>query len=226
MKHTIGRLLVFSVLFIVLSSPAVLVAAQDGEPEGGRALNVACPEEEDLGRLVDTLRAEHPGHEHPPIQGLLWHRDEYFSFFIPIGWQRSDWNDGRIGVLYYPVSEDPQTVFAVELKDLGTAISPEDLDRLDVEFVDGIEQLPEGEIELQDKAVVGEQMQLEYKYTFREGCVMRRRWVRVFYLGTRETTMMAQGSTLDLYDYWLPWFFEAMATAQVHDQKPNLASLG
>jgi hypothetical protein len=69
-------------------------------------------------------------------------------------------------------------------------------------------------------------MQLEYKYTFREGCVMRRRWVRVFFLGTHETTMTAQGSTLDLYDYWLPWFFEAMATAQVHYEKPTIASLG
>ena len=106
------------------------------------------------------------------------------------------------------------------------AISPEDLDRLDAAFVKTIEQLSEGWIELQDKAILGEQIQLEYKYTFREECVMRRRWVRVFYLGTRETTMMAQGSTLERYDYWLPWFFEAMATAQVHDQKPTIASLG
>jgi hypothetical protein len=226
MKHTIYRLLVFSVMLIVLSSSAVLVAAQDDEPEGGRALNVACPEEEDLGRLVDALRADHPGHEHPPIKGLLWHRDERFSFFVPIDWQRSDWEDGRTGVLYHPVPDDPQTVFAVELKDLGMAISPEDLDRLDAEFVDTIEQLPEGEIESHDKAVVGEQMQIEYKYTFREGCVMRRRWVRVFYLGIHETTMTTQGSTLDLYDYWLPWFFEAMATAQVHYEKPTIASLG
>jgi hypothetical protein len=213
-------------MLIVLSSPAVLVAAQDDEPEGGRALNVACPEEEDLSRLVDALRADHPGHEHPPIHGLLWHRDEHFSFFVPIDWQRSGWDDGRIGVLYYPVPDDPQTVFAVEEKDLGMAISPGDLDRLDAEFVDTIEQLPEGESESHDKAVVGEQMQLEYKYTFREGCVMRRRWVRVFFLGTHETTMTAQGSTLDLYDYWLPWFFEAMATAQVHYEKPTIASLG
>jgi hypothetical protein len=226
MKHTIGRLLVFSVMLIVLSNQPALVAAQDDEPEPPRTLNTACPAEEDLNRLVDTLRAAHPGHEHPPIEGLLWHRDEHFSFFIPLGWQRSDWEDGRIGVLYYPVPEDPQTVFAVEEKDLGMVISPEDLDRLDAEFIDTIEQLPEGEIELQDKAVVGEQMQLEYKYTFREGCVMRKRWVRVFYLGTRETTMMAQGASLDLYDYWLPWFFEAMATAQVHDQKPTIESLG
>jgi hypothetical protein len=226
MKHTIYRLLVFSVMLIVLSNLAALVAAQDDEPEPPRALNVVCPAEEDLGRLLDGLRAAHPGHENPPIQGLLWHRDEHFSFFIPVGWQRSDWEDGRSGVLYYPVPDDPQTMFAVEVKDLGMVISPEDLDRLDAEFVDTIEQLSEGEIELQAKAIVGEQMQLEYKYTFREGCVMRQRWVRVFFLGTRETTMTAQGSTLALYDYWLPWFFEAMATAQVHYEKPTIASLG
>jgi hypothetical protein len=226
MKHTIYRLLVFSVTLLVLSNLAVLVVAQEDEPEPGRALNVGCPAEEDFGGLLDALRAEHPGYEHPPIKGLRWHRDELFSFFIPIGWQRSDWDDGRIGVLYYPEPDDPQTVFAVEVTDLETAISPEDLDRLDAEFTDMIVQLPEGEIEWHDQAVVGEQMQLEYKYTFREGCVMRRRWARMFYLGTHETTMMAQGSTRDLYDYWLPWFFEAMATAQVHYQKPTIASLG
>ena len=42
----------------------------------------------------------------------------------------------------------------------------------------------------------------------------------------RKISFTAQGSTLDLYDYWLPWFFEAMATARLHDQKPSLASLG
>jgi hypothetical protein len=226
MKHSVYRLLVILVMFIVLSSLTALAAAQDDEPEGGRALNAACPDEENLGRLLDALRAEHPGYENPPIHGLLWHRTERFSFFVPIDWQRSDWDDGRTGVLYYPVLDDPQTVFAVETKDLGKVISSEDLDRLDAGFIDTIEQLPEGEIESHDKAVIGEQMQLECKYTFREGCVMRRRWVRVFFLGTRETIMTAQGSTLDLYDYWLPWFFEAMATAQVHDQKPTIASLG
>jgi hypothetical protein len=226
MKRTIYRLLAFFVMFFVLGNLAVLVVAQDDEPEADRALNVACPAEEDLGRLLHALRAEHPRHEHPPIKGLRWHRTEYFSFFVPISWQRAEWDDGRTGVLYYPEPDDPLTVFAVEVKDLGRVISAEDLDRLDAEFIDTIELLPEGEIELHDKAVVGEQMQLEYEYTFREGCVMRRRWVRVFYLGTHETTMMAQGSTLDLYDYWLPWFFEAMATAQVHDQKPTIASLG
>jgi hypothetical protein len=225
MKHTIYRLLVFSVMFIVLSSLAVLVAAHDDQSEADIALNMACPGEEDLGRLVDALRAGHPGHEHPPIQGLLWHRDEYFSFFVPTSWQRSDWDDGRTGVLYYPVSDDPQTLFAVEVKDLGMVISPEDLDRLDAEFIDAIEQLPEGQIDVHEKAIIGEQMQLEYQYTFREGCVMRRRWVRVFYQGTHQTTMTAQGSSLDLYDYWLPWFFEAMATAQVHYQKPTIESL-
>jgi hypothetical protein len=186
---------------------------------------VACAGEEDLDSLLDGLRAEHPGHEHPPIEGLRWHRNELFSLFVPPGWQQSDWDDGRIGVLYYPEPDDPLTVFAVEVTDLGMVISSDDLDRLDAESIDAIEQLPEGEIELHDKAVVGEQMQLEYKYTFREDCVMRRHWVRVFYQGTHEATMMAQGSSLDLYDYWLPWFFEAMATAQVHSQKPTIESL-
>jgi hypothetical protein len=226
MRHTIYRLLVISVTFLVLSGPAALVTAQDDEPEPPGALNTACPAEADLARLPDALRAEHPGYEDPPIQGLLWYRDELFSFFIPIGWQQSDWDDGRAGVLYHPVPDDPQTVFAVDVTDLGMVISPEDLDRLDADFLDAIEQLPDAEIESHDKAIVGEQMRLDYKYTYREGCVVRRRWVRVFFLGAHETTMTAQGSSLDLYDYWLPWFFEAMATAQVHDQKPTLASLG
>ena len=169
---------------------------------------------------------EHPGHEHPPIQGLHWHRNESFSFFIPLDWQKSDWGDGRIGVRYYPEPLDPLTVFAVEVKDLEVDISAEDLTELDAGFMEAIQQLSEAEIQSHEQKVVGDLLQLEYKYVFRDGCVMRKRWVRVFYLGTRKTMVTAQGSTLDLYDYWLPWFFEAMATARVHDQKPSLASLG
>jgi hypothetical protein len=33
--------------------------------------------------------------------------------------------------------------------------------------------------------------------------------------------MMAQGATPEKYDYWLPWFFEAMMTAKVHSTRPK-----
>jgi hypothetical protein len=213
MNRSTYRLLVFFTMFIVMGCQAALVTAQDDMQEPDTALNMVCPEEENLGGLLDTFRAEHPGHENPPIDGLLWHRDELFSFFVPTRWQRSDGDDGRTGVLYTPDPRDPLTVFAVEVTDLEAPLSVDGLARLDAENVDASQRLPEGDIELHDDAVVGAQMQLEYTYTFREGCAMRKRWVRVFYHGTREITMIAQGSTLDMYDYWLPWFFEAMTTA-------------
>ena len=224
-KRSLHRLLVFSVMLIVLTSQVVLVAAQNDIQEPDSVLNIVCPDEEKLGGLLETLKTEHPGHENPPIQGLRWHRHDLFSFFVPVGWLRSDWDDGRIGVLYTPDPRDPLTVFSVEVNDLEMVIALDDLDRLDAAFMEVIDQLPEGEISSHDKAIVGELMQLDYQYTFREDCVMRKRWVRMLYQGGHETTLIAQGATLDLYDYWLPWFFEAMATAQVHYQKPTIESL-
>jgi hypothetical protein len=156
----------------------------------------------------------------PAFKGLTWYREQYFSFYIPIDWHKVEWQDKRQGIIFVPKPEDVYTLFAVEVNDLGTTVTTDDLPYLMTGFLDGIKQLPERKIELKKESVVGKLMQLEAKYTFLEDGQTRKRWVRVLYDKTRQITVTAQGATVEDYDYWLPMFFEAMMTVMVHSTKP------
>jgi hypothetical protein len=157
----------------------------------------------------------------PAFKGLTWHRHQYYSFFAPIDWQRVDWPDDREGVLFVPSADDPLTVLAVELRDLGLEPTPDDLDDLNEGFLSGIQALPDAQIEMQDKWHIGDTMCLEAKYTFMDGDVRRKRWVRQFYHETRQIAMTAQGASVEVYDYWQPMFFEAMMTTKIHNTYPE-----
>lgn len=157
----------------------------------------------------------------PSFKGLNWHREQYYSFFIPIDWHKGNWHDDRTGIICSPSQEDNYTLFAVEVNDLGTTLTADDLPYLSKGFLDGIKNLPESKIDSKKEAVTGKLLQLEAKYTFLEDGQTRKRWVRVFYQGTRQTTVTAQGATVEAYDYWLPMFNEAMMTINVHNTMPD-----
>lgn len=152
----------------------------------------------------------------PAFKGLNWYRDKHFSFFRPLDWSRFDWADERQGVLFGPSPDDPATLFAVDVKDLGVKVTPEDLDDLKTGFIAGIEQLPESQIETQESWIAGPVLGLEAKYTFLEQKTLRKRWIRVLYQDTRQITVTAQGATVETFHYWLPMFFESMMTFKIN----------
>jgi hypothetical protein len=158
--------------------------------------------------------------ERPVFKGLRWHREQYFSFFVPVDWHRFNWQDDRQGALYGPSADDAHTVFAADLRDIGFTVAAADLEDLFDGFTAGIQQLPGVEIESSDKRVVGKLITLEAKYIFTDDEMTRKRWVRVLYHGTLQIAFTAQGATPDTYDYWLPMFYEAMMTAKVHSTLP------
>lgn len=162
--------------------------------------------------------------QYPAIRGLTWRRHQYYSFFTPMDWHRFEWVDGSEGEIYGPDADDPLTVFAVALKDLGTAVMPGDLEAVAEGFFEAVEQLPGVQITHRDQKVAGKLLELEAKYTFLDQGAPRRCWVRVFFHETRQITMTAQGATPEKYDYWLPMFFQAMMTARVHKHKPSLTT--
>jgi hypothetical protein len=152
----------------------------------------------------------------PAFKGLNWYRDKHFSFWRPLDWTRFDWSDERQGVLFGPSPNDLATLFAVDVKDLGVKVIPEDLDDLKAGFIAGIEQLPQSQIETQESWIAGPVLGLEAKYTFHEQETTRKRWIRVLYQDTRQITVTAQGATVETFHYWLPMFFEAMMTFKIH----------
>jgi hypothetical protein len=174
-----------------------------------------------MGDHHSGLNSHTTPHQFPVINGLTWHRHQYYSFFAPMDWHRFSWSDGREGEIYGPDPNDPSTVFSVTLQSLGTSITPDDLDVLAEGFFEAIEQLPEAHLTSRNQKAAGKLLELEAKYTFQEQGETRKCWARVFYHETRQIALTAQGATPEKYDYWLPLFFEAMMTARVHNQKPS-----
>ena len=171
-----------------------------------------------------SLMGNHMKKVLPSFRGLRWHRHQFYSFFVPYEWQRADWPDDREGVIYTPSADDPLTLIAVEVRDLGVAPTPDDLDDLQAGLLAGIEALPDVEVEHHEQWIRGSLMCLEAKYSFVEDGARRKRWVRQFYHETRQIAMTAQGATCETYDYWLPMFFEAMMTTKIHNSIPQLDS--
>jgi hypothetical protein len=174
-----------------------------------------------LENPLKSITGIHMAKQLPKFKGLSWHRNQYYSFFVPIDWQKLDWPDGRSGVIYTPPADDPLTLLAVELRDLGMEISADDLDDLKAGFLAGIEELPECQIETHEHWVEGKLICLMAKYTFAEQDTRRKRWVRQFYHQTRQIAMTAQGATCEAFDYWLPMFYEAMMTTRIHNTMPE-----
>lgn len=156
----------------------------------------------------------------PVFKGLAWCHEQFYSFFVPNDWRRTERIDGKQGVIYVPESADPHTYFAVQVDDLGTLITPDDVDDLESGLLEGIRQQTSSQIEFHTHSMGGSLVQLEAKYTFLDGADRRKRWMRVLYHESRQVTFIAQGKTEQDYHYWLPMFNEAMMTLKVHSHKP------
>ncbi|NLX09574.1 MAG: hypothetical protein GXY36_07950 [Chloroflexi bacterium] len=160
--------------------------------------------------------------QYPTIKGLTWHRHPFYSFFLPLDWHRFAWPDDRQGEIYGPDPHDPFTTFSISLTDLGTWVTPDDLVIEAEGFFDAIAQLPAAWIGTREQKVAGQMLELEARYVYSDAGKTRKCWTRVFYTVTRQITMTAQGSTPETYDYWLPIFFEAMMTANIHSEKSSI----
>ncbi len=158
----------------------------------------------------------------PAISGLRWHRHQYFSFFVPDNWYRSNTDGSSTRVIYSPNPEDNATLFAVDLQELGTALVPDDLEVLAEGFFERVARLPDVDILTRKMKASGSIVEMEAKYTFSEAGATRKRWTRVLYQEARQIALNAQGATPEIYDYWLPMFFESMSTARIHRQEPSL----
>ena len=161
----------------------------------------------------------------PIFKGLTWYRDQHYSLFVPTETPSAKWPDGREGVLFQPDVEDNQTLLGVEVKELDITFSADDQNDLKEGFLEGIEALTDCTLEEEKNWVVGDTICLEAKFTYLEAERKQKRWIRVFYKNNRQITLIAQGSSEEAFAYWMPVFYEAMMTARVHDQKPELKSV-
>lgn len=156
----------------------------------------------------------------PSFTGLVAHRDLtfHYSFFVPDGWHQLvlDGN-AENGVFYAPVLDDPLTGFSAEARDLETTITGADLPPLRAGFLSGLRKMPRSVIESHEAEVVGALITMEARHTYRDGDVTRKRWVRLLYQGSIQVRLIAQGATVEAFNYWLPMFYESMRTFRFGD---------
>jgi hypothetical protein len=154
----------------------------------------------------------------PAFTGLVVHRDPSigYSLLLPDGWQRMDLpEDG--GTLYRPDPDDPTTGLELNGHDLGTAVTGRDLPAIRRGFLAGLRQLPGCHVEQQEDAAIGGLLTLEARLTYRQGAIIRKRWVRLLYQGRAQIRLVAEGSSVERFGYWEPMFLTAFRTVKFGD---------
>ncbi|MEE4195376.1 MAG: hypothetical protein V2J07_09280 [Anaerolineae bacterium] len=136
--------------------------------------------------------------------------DEGFAVWLPSDWHKFEMKEGHIGWVFSPYANDFNTSFTVQKNKLDYKVTPEDIEILMEGFLEGINSLADVEI-LETKSDSGKKaVILEAKFTFTEGGETRKRWVKSMYWGEANLVMIAQGKTVEDYEYWLPMLYNSM----------------
>jgi hypothetical protein len=153
----------------------------------------------------------------PAYTGVHQHGTKKGGFNV---WISSDWHEtklkrGHHGYLFSPYPDDINTSILLEKKILPITVTTEDMDILREGFYKDIRALPGVEIESTDESLSETVNFFDARFTFLEGDVRRKRWVRNIYWGEAQLIVIAQGRTPQDFDYWLPMFYNAITTLQV-----------
>lgn len=142
----------------------------------------------------------------PQFTGITTYRDEQgrFEFRHPWGWERSDLEDDRDGVIAQPEADDEASYFAVWVTKLELNVVADDLPDLRAGFDDGLSRLPDLVVEESTERTYNNIVKLERTVTFSEDGQTRKRRVWGLYANEWQFVVAFQGSTVEEYHYWLP----------------------
>jgi hypothetical protein len=123
--------------------------------------------------------------------------------------------------MFTPDPEELLTVLSVEVRDLGTEVTPADLPDLEKGFLKGLRSVPGSEIEQHEAFQSLYHTGLEAQQSFDDAGQRRRRWIRVLYKGTLQARLIAQGATVEEFDRLRPIFAPCMTTFLFGDLWPE-----
>lgn len=72
--------------------------------------------------------------------------------------------------------------------------------------------LPGVAIETQDEVVEENILALEARLTYLDQGQTKKRWIRIIYAGAAQLTLIAEGTSAEEFEYWLPMFYNTMMT--------------
>lgn len=154
--------------------------------------------------------------ERPFYTGMTLHPCEKggFSLWVPSDWYKYDLQEGHVGMLFSPYPDDINTSLMAEKHQMKVKVKEDDAPILREGFLDGINALPGVEIESQSESISDTLTIFEARYTFLEGDARRKRWVKVVFWGRAQLLLVAQGRTIEDFEYWLPMFYNTMMTVK------------
>jgi hypothetical protein len=153
----------------------------------------------------------------PRYRGMYEYVDENAGYGV---WLPSDWNpvemgDGHQGMIFSPYSDDLTTGLMAEKFQLPYFVTQDDLPVLKENFENCIKALPGVEVESFTYTPTSTLITLEARFTYWEGDMQRKRWVREIYWDDGLLVFIAQGSSVEEFEYWLPMFYNMMTTFDV-----------
>lgn len=142
----------------------------------------------------------------PHFTGVTTYRDPQgrFEFRFPWGWEKSELDEDRDGLIVRPETDDDDTYFAVWISRLEIGVVADDLADLRAGFEDGLDQLGKLEIESSRDDTYGNIVKLERIFTFDDGGEVRKRRAWGMYADTWQMVVVYQGSSVEEFHYWLP----------------------
>jgi hypothetical protein len=138
-----------------------------------------------------------------------------YTVWLPSDWNKFDLIKPHLGLLFSPYQDDINTSLMVEKHRLKYKVKADDIQILKDGFTQGILKLPGVEVESQEQALSESVNVFDARFSFLEGESRRKRWVRNIYWGNGQLVMIAQGRTVEDYEYWLPMFYNTMVTLKI-----------
>jgi hypothetical protein len=114
--------------------------------------------------------------------------------------------EGGQGVLFAPDPEALSTILSVEVRDLGTTVTADDLPDLEQGFLDGLRAVEGSRIEEHEAFANEFAIGIDAVQTFDEDGERRKRWIRLLFKGSVQARVIAQGETIAEYDRLRPLF--------------------
>jgi hypothetical protein len=153
----------------------------------------------------------------PANTGMKVHRDQEggYTVCVPSDWYKFDLIKPHHGMLFSPYKDDINTSILFEKHRLKYTINVDDIPVLRDGFAKGIRNLPGVEVESQTESLSESVNVFEASFSFLEGENRRKRWVRNIYWGNSQLVCIAQGRTVEDFEYWLPKMFNTFSTLSV-----------
>jgi hypothetical protein len=140
--------------------------------------------------------------------------DHLFSFWYPHTWHLMESTEAPHTVIVAPQAEHIATSFSITVSDLGLVVTVDDLPALREAVEEGLAQLGTYQIESFETFTEPGRLGFELRYTFLVDSAWRKRRALLYYQNQHQYSLIAQGETAEIFDYWQSMFAYIMLTCK------------